>query len=69
MKLGGVNRPGNSSFYRWPVALLVFLGNILLGKTSNLPETAMKGILIGVGFVGAYIALQVWILPAMGIQT
>jgi hypothetical protein len=29
----------------------------------------MKGILIGVGVVGAYVALQMWILPMMGIQT
>jgi hypothetical protein len=29
----------------------------------------MKGILIGTGVVGAYIALQMWILPSMGVQT
>jgi len=29
----------------------------------------MKGILIGIGGVGAYAALQMWILPAMGVQT
>jgi hypothetical protein len=29
----------------------------------------MKEILIGSGVVGAYLALQIWILPAMGVQT
>lgn len=29
----------------------------------------MKGILIGTGVVGAYLALQIWILPSMGVQT
>lgn len=29
----------------------------------------MKGILIGTGVVGVYLALQMWILPSMGVQT
>ncbi len=29
----------------------------------------MKGILVGVGIMGAYVALQLWVLPLMGIQT
>jgi ABC-type enterobactin transport system permease subunit len=29
----------------------------------------MKGILVGIGVVAFYIALQMWILPKMGIQT
>ena len=29
----------------------------------------MKGLLIGLGVVGAYLALQMWILPSMGMQT
>jgi ABC-type enterobactin transport system permease subunit len=29
----------------------------------------MKGILVGIGVVAVYIALQMWILPKMGIQT
>jgi hypothetical protein len=29
----------------------------------------MKGLLIGTGVIGAYVALQVWILPSMGIRT
>lgn len=29
----------------------------------------MKGILVGIGVVAIYIALQMWILPKMGIQT
>lgn len=32
-------------------------------------ENVMKGILVGTGVVGAYVALQMWILPAMGVQT
>ena len=29
----------------------------------------MKGIFVGIGVVAFYIALQMWILPKMGIQT
>jgi len=29
----------------------------------------MKGILIAVGVIAAYFALQLWVLPAMGVPT
>lgn len=29
----------------------------------------MKGIFVASGVVGAYLALQMWILPGMGVQT
>ena len=29
----------------------------------------MKGIIIGICVVAAYVALQMWILPAMGVPT
>jgi|GEM_PF-2314999 len=29
----------------------------------------MKGLLIGMGVVGAYLALQIWILPSAGVST
>ena len=29
----------------------------------------MKGILIGIGVVAIYFALQLWVLPTMGVKT
>jgi hypothetical protein len=36
---------------------------------SHRKGSALSGLLTGIGVVGIYFALQLWILPAAGIQT
>jgi hypothetical protein len=42
---------------------------IIVARKHYTSENIMKGFLIGTGVVGAYLALQIWILPSMGVQT
>lgn len=43
-------------------------GIIPIGRFKT-PSEIMKGIFLVSGVVGAYLALQMWILPGMGVQT
>ena len=40
-----------------------------MSKSFHRSGKALTGILVGIGFVGGYFAMQLWLLPAMGVPT
>ena len=40
-----------------------------MSPPAQKPGSALSGFLMSLGVVGAYLALQLWILPAAGVPT